>query len=397
MTDETIHGLTLRDCAEIMGKHSELRAQHGEPSFEPHFQRFLGERGIDPNAWANAWNGWWTRMESDPSGQLHARFATLQQEQMQKAHFADVRDMSADVKGGISLEGYAKIMAGLAGGKELGPLLADAGLGEQQWLQAQQEWNAAMGADTNHHLTTQYGQLYAKYTPGFQQQLEGQVAGQMAAHYAQRAAGVDDDEPEEDYGIAHALRDMASSKRAERYRGAHLALVEWDVGDRSDPTLHQAATQAFAVAMDCVEHHDEHAVSDAEALAKDLALLAEEGFLSAEQASDAKGAIARCLARAKEALATREAAFAPIANKAVPERVPMQSAIQDYRSLTEELEEILAEWDENAAEPSSPGSAPSMSPSAPSPGTAMEPVGGGLLELLKSLPIIGNILRALGL
>ncbi|MEO0324836.1 MAG: hypothetical protein AAF447_17875 [Myxococcota bacterium] len=399
MSDEQIHGLTLQDVVEITSKHGALRAEHGEPGFTPYFQQFLASKGIDENTWAHAHNGWTARMEADPSGQLYARFATLQQQASMAAHHADVPDASGDVKGGISLEGYAKIMAGLAGNKELGPMLAEAGLTEQQWLTAQSEWNAAMGADVNHHLTTQYGQLYAKYTPNFQQQMQGQVAATMAARHAERAAG-EPDEPEEDYELPHAQKDMASPNPHDRYRGAYHALHMWDLGDRSDPALRHAAGKAHAIALQCVEGHDEFTVSDAEGLAGKLKMLAEEGFMDREQADEAKGAIARCLNRAREALATRQAAFAPIANKAVPERVKLQSMIQDYTSLVGELEEILEEWDdiyqapEAAAAPSAPASS-GMEQASPS--TAMEPAGGGLLDLLKSLPIIGNILRALGL
>ncbi len=395
MGDERIHGISMQDCAEIMGQHAALRAQHGEPGFTPHFQQFLASKGIDENTWAHAWNAWWARMEADPSGQLHARFATLQQQQTMKNHFADVPDASGDVKGGISLEGYAKIMAGLAGSKQLGPLLAEAGLSEQQWLTAQSEWNAAMGADTNHHLTTQYAQLYAKYTPGFQQQMEGQVAAQMAVRHAERAAGTPD-EPEEEYELPHAQKDMASANPQDRYRGAYHALHMWDIGDRDDAALRHAAGQAHAIALDCVERHDEFTVSDAEGLAGKLKMLAEEGFMDRAQADDAKGALERCLGRAREELATRKAAFAPIADKAVPERVKLQSMIQDYTSLVGELEEILEDWDDVYAAPSA-SSAPAAPAAAPSASTAMEPAGGGLLDLLKSLPIIGNILRALGL
>ncbi len=55
--DEQIHGLSMRDCAEIMSKHTELTAQHGEPAFKPHFHRYLSQRGLDEHRWASAWNG----------------------------------------------------------------------------------------------------------------------------------------------------------------------------------------------------------------------------------------------------------------------------------------------------------------------------------------------------
>src|SRR5690606_23908655 len=94
--------------------------------------------------------------------------------------------------------------------------------------------------------------------------------------------------------------------------------------------------------LECLERHDKETVSEAEAAARDLVEL--EVFTG-----DAKGAIARCLARGREHLQTVEAAFAPIRDKNVPERIYLQSEIQDYTSLVEALQEIVDEWDERAS------------------------------------------------
>ncbi|MEM9071414.1 MAG: hypothetical protein AAGE52_23105 [Myxococcota bacterium] len=392
----------MRDCAEIMSKDGELKAQHGEPAYKPLFQQYLAQRGIDENTWAHAWNGWWTRMESDPSGQLHAKFAMLQQELTMQAHFADVPDASQDAKEGVTLEMYAKIMAGIAGGKDAQAEIAANGLTWDQWQRAQAAWNQAMAEDVNHHLTTQYGQLYAKFTPGFQQQMQGQVAGIMAAEHARREnASMEDDEPDEDYTFEMAMQELSSPKPAVRWTAAHHVANFWDIGDRaSDPRLDQAAKQAIDVMMECLERHDEFTVSDAESLAGDLFMFAAEGFLG-DRADDVKHMMELCLGRAQDELAKRKAAFAPIANKAVPERVKLQSAIQDYTSLVDELTEKIAEWDDNLGEPqaavASGGSAPSMGGAPASSGAIQPSGGGGFLDMLKSLPIIGNILRALGL
>jgi hypothetical protein len=133
-------------------------------------------------------------------------------------------------------------------------------------------------------------------------------------------------------------------------------------------------------------------------------MFANTGLLTFEQASDCKGAIQRCWNRANERLQTLRAAFAPIQNKAVPERIQMQSAIQDYTSLVGELQSLNNDWDSNFQAPeaassfSAPSSfgAPAASAFAPTP-AAIAPSGGGLIGFLKMLPIIGNILRLLGL
>ncbi len=381
-----------------MGKDSALKAQHGEPAYKPHFHQYLAQRGVDENTWAHAWNGWWTRMQADPSGQLHARFATMQQQQTMQNHMADVPDASQDVKEGVSLDTYAQLMAKVAGGEDINGLLQGAGLTMDQWQRAQAAWNAAMAADTDHHLTTQYGQLYAKYTPGFQQQIEAQTAAIMAADHAERAAGRPD-EPEKEYTFADMQREMGDAKPATRWSAAHHVANSWDIGERSDPALHAAAQKAVQLAQECLERHDDFTVSEAEAAAGDLKMFAGEGFLSPEQSEDIKGSLERCLGRAREQLATHQAAFAPIRDKAVPERVRMQAAIQDFTSLVEELGEIIEEWDDNYSAPEAGGAIGAASSAAQSTGLAAPaaPSGGGFLAMLKSLPVIGNILRMLGL
>ncbi len=392
--EDAIHGLTMKDCAEIMSKDGELKAQYGERDYKPHLDQYLAGRSVDQNTWAQAWNGWWERMEADPSGQLHAKFSMMQQELTMKAHMADVPDASQDAKEGVTLDVYAQIMAKIAGGEDADAVLGAQGIPMDQWQRAQEAWNAAMAADTDHHLTTQYGMLYAKYTPGFQQQMQDQTAAIMAQRHAERAEGVDD-EPEVEYTFEDAVAELDSPKPNTRWTAAHHVANFWDIGDRDeDPRLNDAAKKTIPLMIDCLEHHDEFTASDAESLARDLCTFASEGFLGA-QADDAKHAMEMCLGRAQEKLATLKAAFAPIADKAVPERVRMQASIQDYTSLTEELEEMVSEWDENLGE----APAPSAS-SASSGGAALATSGGGgggFLDVLKRLPVIGAILRMLGL
>ncbi len=396
--EEKIHGLSMRDCAEIMSKDGELKAQHGEASYTPHLNKYLAERGVDQNTWANSWNGWWTRMQSDPSGQLHAKFATMQQGLSMKAHMADVPDASQDQKEGVTLDLYAQLMAKIAGGEDAEALLAANGLSMDQWQKAQKGWNDAMAADVNHHLTTQYGTLYAKYTPGFQANMEAQTAAIMAADYAERAAGRPD-EPEVEYTFDDMLREMGDSTPDTRWSAGHHVCNTWDIGDHADPALDAAAKKAYELAHECLESHNEFTVSNAEAATSDLKMFAAEGFMTAEQASDTENAMGRCLGRARDHLENLEAAFAPIRDKAVPERITMQTAIQDYTSLIDELSETIEEWADNYSEPSA-AAAPSASFTPPNTG-AMQPstpaVETGFIAVLKRIPIIGNIIRMLGL
>ena len=75
---EAINGVTMEDAAHLLAKHTELRSQHGEPGFTPHWRNYLAGRCLNEYGWAEAWNAWHTRLESDPSGQLWARFSMLQ-------------------------------------------------------------------------------------------------------------------------------------------------------------------------------------------------------------------------------------------------------------------------------------------------------------------------------
>lgn len=400
--DEQIHGLSMSDCAEIMSKDGELKAQYGEPAYKPHFNQYLVQRGVDENTWAHSWNGWWTRMQADPSGQLHAKFSTMQQQLTMKAHMADVPD--AEALEGVSLDQYAKVMAKIAGGEDANAVLAAEGLPMDQWQRAQTAWNAAMAADTDHHITTQYGMAYAKHTPGFQANMEAQTAAIMAADHAERAAGRPD-EPEVEYTFDDMVREMEDPTPNKRWDAAHHVCNRWDIGDHSDPALNAAAKRAYALLNECLERHNEFTLSNAESAGKDLVMFASEGFLTPEQAAESKGNMERCLNRAREGLATAEAAFAPIADKAVPERVRMQSQIQDYRSLVEEMSEYVSEWDDNYEAPSANETggveaAASMASSSSSGSSAIQPAssgGGGFLDILKKIPIIGNIIRLLGL
>lgn len=408
LEQEKIHGLTLHQCAEIMAKDGALKAQYGERAYKPYLHQFLATRGVDENTFAHAWNGWHTRMESDPSGQLYARFATMQGGLTQQAMFADVADMTQDAKAGVTLDAYAEIMAGIAGGQDYTALLQKHGVNNAQWQQAQNEWTAAMAADVNHHITTQYGQLYARYTPGFQQNIEANTAAIMSAHYVERSMGIDD-EPEKEYTFDDMLGEMQSNAKPTRWKAAHHVMNRWDIAGstaRSTPPLAQAIERAYELAHECIEHYDEFTVSEAEMLSQDLKMLASEGYMDAAMSSDSQSAIGRALSRGHDTLRNLRAGFAPIADKAVPERQKMQSAIQDHESLTETLDEILQEWDEDYRSPETAQTAASGQTSH-TPGSANASHGmdthrpaspeQGLLAILRRLPLIGVLIRMLGL
>ena len=335
---DAIHGLTIEAMAETMSKHNELRAQHGEPAFKPYFLRYLGTKGIDEHTWGQAWNSWHSRMNADQSGQLWARFNPAQSALTMQAHFGDVADMSQEARGGLTLDMYARLSAEAAQpGVDFAAVLARHGVPEAVWHAGSDAWNLAMSQDTMHRITTQYGQLYAKYNPAHIAAMQAQ-AGQLIANRPESSS--QEEEPEVEYTVEAALAELQSPVPRTRWRAAHLLAQKIQTeleGDRAGQR--QALAVCVPQLLDCLDRHDKETVSDAESAARDLVELGQKG-------DEAKGAVSRCLARGREHLATVQAAFAPIQNKNVPERIYLQSEIQDYTSLVETLTEILADWGE---------------------------------------------------
>ena len=65
-------------------------------------------------------------------------------------------------------------------------------------------------------------------------------------------------------------------------------------------------------------------------------------------ADDARLTAKRALNRAGDRLATLEASFAPIRDKAVPERMTLRVKIDEYTAAVAELERTLAKWSKPA-------------------------------------------------
>jgi hypothetical protein len=382
---EAIHGVTIEVMAETMSKHNELRAQHGEPGFKSHFHGYLLTRGIDENTWANAWNGWHARMDADKTGGLWGKYHAIESELSRKAHFGDVEDMSQQERGGLTLDMFAKLSAQIAQpGADFAAVLAQHGVGVDLWNTGRTAWNDAMAQDTLHKITTQFGALYAKHNPAHAAMMQAHIGQAMANR---GASSSQEDEEEEEYTAEKALGELASKVPATRWKAAHLLAQKIQTELASDPPRKRAAMACVPVLIEALERHDKETVSSAESAARDLVEL--EQFTD-----DAKGAIARCLARGQDHLANVQAAFAPIKDKNVPERVYLQSEIQDYTSLTETLTEILGEWDEKAGEArNSAGNATSArgtdhgTPANDDGGAADMDVGGlrGLWNKLRSL------------
>jgi hypothetical protein len=361
---DAIYGVTKEALAEVLTKYGELKAQFGEKQAEGAFKTYLASRGMNSDQWAHAHNGWHERFRTDPTGRAQAEFHMLLQQMSQKAHFADVRDMSADTLEGISLDQYAQIVVAVSRqGADANAIVTKFGLRDvAHWQRANDAWTAKMGQDTTHKLTMQYGQLYQKYAgPQFQEEMVQQTAAILADANKPRDVV---DEPEVELTPELCLSKLQSQSRNERWKYAGLYANMADLGNVPDKAA--AIRTLIPHLMEMLERHDDNTTSDAEKAVRKLWDLEVRN-------AEIPGAIQRCMARAKERLQAQQAAFAPIQNQAVPERVFLQSSIQDFTSLVATMQEYAAnDWSASSAtEEASAG--PSF---AQAPGYAA-PAGGG--------------------
>lgn len=344
-----IYGVTMDQLAEMFSKDGELRAKHGEQQGRVEFERYLLGRGCSLNIWADAWNGWHERFKADPTGRSEAQFHMLLQQLTAKAHFGDVRDMSGDKEEGITLDQYAQITVAVSrAGASADDVVRQHGLQDiAHWQRANAAWSKKMGEDTTHKLTMQYGQLYQKHAgPSFQNEMVDQTAAILAAANApQDVVSV----PQAELTPELCLQKLKSPSRNERWKYAGLYAHMADLGNV--PNKLEAIATVAPVLIEMIEQHDEHTTSDAENGARKLWDLGVRG-------DDFKGAIARCLNRAEEKLQSLQAAFAPIQNQAVPERVTLQARIQDYQSLVSTMQDYMREdWGTGAPAVAAPAAA----------------------------------------
>jgi hypothetical protein len=337
---EALFGITKDALAEILTKHGELKAQFGEAQAEGAFASYLGNRGMNRDQWAHAHKAWHERFRTDPTGRAQAEFHMMLQQMSQKAHFGNVRDMSQDAQEGISLDQYAQIVVAISRqGADAHAIVTKFGLRDvAHWQRANDAWTAKMSQDTTHKLTMQYGQLYQKYAgPQFQAEVVQQTAAILAD--ANRPRDVVS-EPEVELTPELCLSKLQSQSRNERWKYVGLYANMADLGNVPDKAA--AIRTLTPHLMEMIERHDETTTSDAEKAVRKLWDLEVRN-------QEIPGAIQRCLGRAREKLQSQQAAFAPIQNQAVPERVFLQSSIQDFTSLVETMQEYAAnDWSPQA-------------------------------------------------
>lgn len=415
--EEKRNGYSLADCAEIMEAQGALKTEHGEPGFQPHFQQFLRSKGLTENQWANVWNEWYKVTEADPA--LGAKFHTYMAQVQQRRLMAKQPNVSGEVLGGLSLEQYAKISAQSQTGAAIEGLVAGEGLSMEQWQAGQAAWGAKMGSiSPTDPIMIQYGQLYQKWAPNHQAMMEASTQAALESSNSQGGMGGGFNK-ELDLDNAHEF--WAQDDIRIRARGVREAIRIWELNwDDRDDRMRQVTQQAYDQAISILgdgpkgpglmalnepaDQMDIHAWSalveeeqtqqgTSDLVHGSLKDLAGEKFMSAQQNAAAQDAIRKAIAR----LQPRSEKVNEIFNSVTDElkRVQVRSLIDDYRETLNDMQESLDDWD--YSEPEAASAAPTASAGSASTDLAATSSSGGFLDVLKKLPIIGAILRMLGL
>jgi hypothetical protein len=341
-------GYDLDRMAEAMARQTTYRTQYGEAEGNVKFDTWLAEGKSSREEYTKAWNAWWERFRADNSGKLEAQFHTLNSVYVQKMNFADVRDMRNDKQAGVTLEAYAKIVAEMTQNpNDVDGVLKRNGIKSQtQWQKINEAWAAAMKADTTFATTQQYAALFQKYAgPQFQQQQQERLADAIARGNVRDTPPPSRPSPPT---IDETVAKLASEDRVERWTASreYARLCDLWLGPaRKDPKDDRAKhcdratleSKLLPVILDAADHFDDDTVSYgtfALDFLDDLDL----------KTPSAKLTIQRALNRSQARLEVLEAAFAPIQDKAVPERITLRRKIDDYTGAVREFESVLAKW-----------------------------------------------------
>lgn len=421
---EKRNGYSLEDCAEVMNRMSVLKTEYGEPGYRAPFQQFLRSKGLTDDSWAHVWNDWWQVMEGDP--QLGAKYHSYMGQVRQRQMMASQPNVAGDAMEGVTLETYAKISAQSQTGAAVEGLVAGEGLSMDQWLRGQAAWGQRMGSSSpTDPIMIQFGQLYQKWSPNHQAMVEASTAAALAdaADKGGRGGGMSKALTLDN---AHEFFDHADVRV--RARGVREMIRVWELSwnDRN-PRMHELTQRAYDEALrilnygagddrpgiaalqappDAVDIHTWSKIADDEEAQQgttdlvygSLKDLAAEKFMTPEQDQAAIAAVQYAYQRLQPRAQRVEQTFPQATDEL--KRVQLRSLMDDYRETLEGLQEAVSDWSYAGPEQASPAAAVNYgAPSVPSVSlaTPTPPTSGGLMFVLKRLPLIGNILRMLGL
>lgn len=345
---EKYSGFDLAKLAEASARLSVFRTQHGESKGNAAFAEWLSGEGLSRSGYDAAYASWWERFRADPTGQLEARFHRITGEFSQQLNFGDAKDWRLEKREGVTLDTYAKVCVALTrnpGGK-LEDVLKKNGLKDAaHWQKVNEAWTKAMKDDTTYALVQQYGSLYQKYAgPQFAAEQDAVVANSLSDRRPAPTASPRP-APETLDQVAERMKGAQGRERMNAAREYAHACDLWSGPARKDPKDPRAARCASAVLrrdlapvlLESLERADDDTIGYAVHLADYL------GELELKDASG-KLTLQRVLNRAQDRLATLEASFAPIKDKAVPERIPLRTKIDEYTGAVRDLKRLLAGW-----------------------------------------------------
>lgn len=421
------NGYSLADCAEIMNRMSVLKTEHGEPGYRAPFQQFLRSKGLTESTWASVWNDWHQVTENDP--QLAAKFHTFMGQQRQRQMMANQPNVSGEAMEGVTLETFAKISAQIQTGAAVEGLVAGEGLTMAQWQRGQAAWGQRMGSiSPTDPIMIQFGQLYQKWSPNHQAMMEAATASalQDANDRSGRGGGM-----AKALDINNADEFFNNADVRVRARGVREMIRVWDLGsqNRGDARMRALTQRAYDEAIkiltygagddrpgimaldrpaDAMEIHAWSAIADQEEAQQgttDLIIsaikdLAAEKFMTPQQNEQARAALGQAIQRLQPRAQRVEQAFGSTRDEL--KRTQLRSLVDGYRSTLGDLQDALNDWEYNPPETAASAAVASVSPSfgsssSPAAAIAVPTPSGGFMSVLKSLPIIGPILRMLGL
>lgn len=344
---ESYSGFDLPKLAEATARLTTYRTQHGETGGNAAFDAWLSGEGLSRSGYDAAYAAWWERFRADPSGQLEARFHRVLGEWSQQLNFADAKDWRKETREGVSLDTYAQVVVALTrspGGKT-DDLMKKHGIPPAKWPKVNEAWTKAMKDDATYALVQQYGALYQKYAgPQHAAEQEAVLASSLSQKRPSPTA-VPRPPAETLEQVSARMKAATGRDRWEAAREYAHACDLWSGPGRRDAKDPRAASCSDSVLRsdlapvlrESLDRADDETIGFASRLAEYF------GELGIKDRS-AELAVRRALNRSKERLATLEASFAPIRDKAVPERVPLRTKIDEHAGAVQALERVLAAW-----------------------------------------------------
>ena len=347
---EVLSGFDLGGLAKALCQFTTLRTQYGEKDGKARFADWLKGQGRTPEQFEESYSLWWKRFKADSTRQLEARFSLLNGQCANEANFGGVPSRAKEAREGVTLEQYAKISVALSRhpGADVSKVLRQNGIESlARWKRVNEAWGKAMHDDTSLALAQQYAALYQKYAgPGFEQEQQEQTADVL-----KRSDIPPPPRPEPHTTpstVEELMPKLGAADPAVRWDAARKIALQCSLWtgpgrkDAADPRASYCSPRSLherllPVILDAIDHHGDDTV---EYGANMLDFLGDLGLKDAK----VRSAVERALKRDQDRLSALEARFAPIQDKAVPERVTLRSKIDGYQAAVRDLKAALASW-----------------------------------------------------